>query len=397
MLSYREAIRAIRKHSRRLPKKPMPLEDCLGRIVAQDMRGRFDFPSFDNAAVDGFAVGRPRQNQTDFAFCGEVPAGDGRRRSLKAGQAMHVFTGAPVPSGTCAVVMQEAAQRINGRVIISKAPRSSENVRFRGEDFMRGKVLVRNGELLEPQHLALLAAGGYKTIPVHPAPRVAIFATGSELLAAGQRPEAGKIYDANTPLLRGLVKKAGGTPEILSKTADTLESIRQSVREGLTRDVLLVSGGVSVGKYDFVKEAFEIEGVREIFWKVNIKPGKPLFFGKKGRTLVFGLPGNPVSVFITFDEFVRPALLAMQGKRSAGESREGYLTKPFLNGSRLHFVRVECARRAGVFQVTPLKGQGSHQIAALARAGAILRVAPDAALKRGERVQVKMMNGGIYA
>ena len=179
----------------------------------------------------------------------------------------------------------------------------------------------------------------------------------------------------------------------MQPVGDNRVKIRLSIQKGLANDILLISGGVSVGTYDFVKEILRKEGVREIFWKVNIKPGKPIFFGRKNRTLVFGLPGNPVSVFVTFEEFVKPAISKMMGKNYEREKEkvEGHLTKPFQNGSRLHFVRVRWVKGKKFCKVTPLKGQGSHMIGSLAASNGILKVEPNRLLRENERVSVKII------
>jgi molybdopterin molybdotransferase len=394
MLTYTEAIDRILQHSLRPKAKSLSLKDCLGLLVAGDLLAPEPFPGFDNSAVDGYAVSvgpdGAKEEEIRLKLRGEVPAGAYFRGRLKPGEAVQIFTGAPVPRGTQSVVMQENTQRVNGSVLLFKTPRLGENIRFRGEDFQRGRVLVRKGTVLGPTQLSLLAAVGYKKIPAYPPLKVALFCTGNELLRQGEKAKPGKIRDSNTILLEGLVKRAGAVPIILPCVGDQRQAIQRLIREGLGADVLLISGGVSVGKYDFVKEALRREGVKEIFWKVDIKPGKPLFFGKKGRTLVFGLPGNPVSVFVTFEEFVKPALLRTQGRKKLSEGWvEGRLTEGFKNGPRYHFIRVRCVSRKGGYAVTPLKGQGSHMIGSLASANALLRVEPYATLKRNQEVSVR--------
>lgn len=309
-----------------------------------------------DAAVDGFAIREDAKNKKKIKFRGEIPAGHTRKLSLKPGEAMAIFTGAPTPQGTQAVVMQEYAQRVNGSVILQESVENFENIRMCGEDFKTGDPLISKGTRLEPQHLALPAALGRSKVRIIRPSKVAVLAAGSEIIRSGKKLQRGQIYDSNTPLLEALLKQTGACPILLSKVCDNLQGIRQSIRKGLQQDVLIICGGVSVGKYDFVKEALRQEGVREIFWKVNIKPGKPILFGKKGKTLVFGLPGNPVSVYVTFEEFVKPALLKMN-------------------------------------RVTPLKGQGSHQIGTLAKVNGILKMEAHEILRPGQPVRVQWMSG----
>lgn len=395
MLKYDEALERILHHSFLLKPKAIHLRDSLGLVVSKDLFAPEPFPSFDNSAVDGYALALPFPEKSGvkggFAIRGEVAAGQLFRGTLKPGQAVQVFTGAPIPRGTEAVVMQEQTERIDGRVLVLKPPRPLENIRFRGEDFQKGRVLVRKNAVLGPVQLALLAAVGFKKVPVHPSPRVAILATGSELLKAGEKRKPGKIWDSNTILLETLVEETGSIPVPLAPVGDHPGAIRRRIQRGLKSDIFIISGGVSVGKYDFVREVLKREGVREIFWKVDIKPGKPLFFGRKGRTLVFGLPGNPVSVFVTFEEFVKPAILKMKGRRKPGKWVQARLTEGFRNGNRLHFVRTHCVSEKSGYAVTPLKGQGSHMIGTLASSNALLRIEPNAILKRNHQVSVKMI------
>lgn len=382
-------------HARLLKGIQTNLSEALGRTLAQDVKANVSFPHFDNAAVDGFAIRFNEKNQTKFVFRGEIPAGQVATRSLKPGEAMAIFTGAPTPAGTDAVVMQEDTKRRNGSVLIQETRGGFQNIRREGEDFKSGDRLIPKGTSLEPQHIALLAALGHSKVNVIRLPRVAVMSTGSEIIFPGRKLKRGQIYDSNTPLLEAALKQTGAVPVLLPKVYDNLNSIRRAIRRGLQQDVLIVCGGVSVGKYDFVKEALRLEGVREIFWKIDIKPGKPVFFGKKGETLVFGLPGNPVSVFVTFEEFVKPALLKMMGRKTNARWIEGKVEGEYRNGKRPHFIRVQCRKSQDGLQILPLKGQGSHQIGTLAQSHGILKLEADQIITPGQRVRVKVMSGEI--
>lgn len=433
MLSYQAALKCVLRNS--FPLKPLliPLREALGHIAARDVLSPEPYPAFDNSAVDGYAVSIPSTYKEGepikLKVCGEIPAGKFSREILKPGEAIRIFTGAAIPRGTQAVVMQEDTRRINGTLQILKRPGLQEHIRFRGEDFQKGRILVRKRTVLNPTHLALLAAVGYPKVFVYPSPTVSVLATGGELFrrpvilrvpaggrsASGGKSEEsrkgsfaclparqaslrvtlprGKIRDSNSILLDGLVKKIDGTPHVFPSVGDEPREIHSAIRKGLKSDLLLISGGVSVGKYDFVRDILKEEGVREIFWKVDIKPGKPLFFGKKGRTLVFGLPGNPVSVFVTFEEFVKPAILRMRGREETAPWVWARMKEGFQNGGRLHFVRVRCVREKSGYGVTPLEGQGSHRIGTLALSNALLRVEPNLCLKRHQEVLVKFIGG----
>jgi molybdopterin molybdotransferase len=414
MLSYQDALSTIDQYAKPLGKVSVRLTEALGCTLAEPIQAKMPFPHFDNAAVDGFAVRfkvphkrvilRPKaeesceilrsaQDDMKFKYKGEIPAGHTRKLFLRPGEAMAIFTGAPTPQGTQAVVMQEYAARMNGSVVLQKPVQDFANIRSSGEDFKKGDALIAKGTCLEPQHLALLGALGHSHVKTVRRPKVAVLTTGSEIIKPGKKLQRGQIYDSNTPLLEALVKQTGAYPVLLRKVYDNLSGIRRAVRKGLQDDVLIVCGGVSVGKYDFVKEALRQEGVREIFWKIDIKPGKPVFFGKKGKTLVFGLPGNPVSVYVTFEEFVKPALLKMMGKKIESRWIEGAMQSAYQNGARPHFIRVQCVKREKGYHVTPLKGQGSHQIGTLAKANGILKVEARGILRRGQPVRVKVMSG----
>ena len=395
MLSYQKALNAIIRATRPLSRMEVCLAEGLNGVLAESVKAKIPFPHFDNSAVDGFAIRSSRLNQREFKFAGEIPAGDTRKLSLEKGEAKAIFTGAPTPKRTQTVVMQEYAERKNGSVLLQKPAASLENIRWQGEDFKKGDLLIPKGTCLEPQHLALLAALGHDTVCVLRSPKVAVLATGSEIVPAGQKLKYGQIYDSNTPLINALLKKNGAQPVLIPKVKDSLTELRKAIRKGLKSNVLIVCGGVSVGKYDFVKEAFRREGVKEIFWKIDIKPGKPVFFGKKGKTLVFGLPGNPVSVFVTFEEFVKPALLKMMGKKMQARWIDGFLTQSFENGPRTHFIRVRCQTRNGRCEVAPLRGQGSHEIGKLAKSNGILKVDAQAKLLPGEKVRVKILSEAL--
>ncbi len=392
MLTHQEALSRILKNAKTLGDVLVPLTEALGHVLSENVKARLPFPHFDNSAVDGFAVRWNTRGQTRFKFKGEIPAGHTRKAVLKSGEAMAVFTGAPAPRGTQAVVMQEYAERRTGSVLLEKPVEALANIRFKGEDFKIGDRLISKGTALEPQHLGLLAALGHAKVKIKRSPKIGVFATGNEIILSGKKLKHGQIYDSNTPLLEALIKKTGALPVVIAKAEDSLAGIQMTIRKGLRQDVLIVCGGVSVGKYDFVKEALRLEGVREIFWKIDIKPGKPVFFGRKGKTLVFGLPGNPVSVFVTFEEFVKPAMLKMMGKKTEQSPVEGFLTRSFQNGPRPHFIRVCCQKRNDRYEITPLKGQGSHQIGTLAKANGILKAEAGEALALGQKVRIKTIS-----
>ncbi len=393
MLTSQQALDRIERHALRLPSTTVPLREALGLASARNVFAREPSPRFDNSAVDGYAVsGRG----IHFRVAGEVAAGAWRAAPLASREAVRIFTGAAVPAATYAVVMQEHVRVEDPHIWIPAAVRRGANVRLTGEDFKKGSRLLRAGTVLGPAQLAVLASAGVNRVRVTPRPRVSILATGSELVSAG-RLLRGKIRDSNSLLLEALVRESGALARVLPPVGDSPRLLTRAARRALDADVVLISGGVSVGKYDCVRDCLAKLGVREVFWKVNVKPGKPLYFGVHGRTLVFGLPGNPVSAYVTFDVFVRPALGRLARRPGAsGTWIEGRLDQNFQNGPREHFVRVRCravSGRQGPVVVEPLRTQGSHEIGALASADALWPVPAGAAFAKGTRVRVKSIGG----
>jgi molybdopterin molybdotransferase len=273
--------------------------------------------------------------------------------------------------------MQERAVRRGDILELAEPVSLGRNIRRRGEDVVRGAAILPAGTVLRAHELGLLAALGEASVRVWPRPRVSVVVSGDELVPPGRRLGAGRIYESNGTLLAGLVPEAGAILADRSVVADRLPALAAAIARGLASDVLVLCGGVSVGDRDFVKAAAAQCGVRKVFWRVSIKPGMPLYFGVHGRTLVFGLPGNPVSVFVTWNELVRPALDRLLG-RPGGDR---YTTPAVLGaalsvsrGRRTHFVRVQCQERAGRLVATPAAAQGSHHLLGLAGAGGWLRV-----------------------
>lgn len=394
MLSVSKALNKILVRTLVTQTKQVLLKDAYGCVLSQDLSSPMELPQFDNSAVDGYAVHEDTESkdQIQYRLQGELPAGKTARQDLKPGHAMRIFTGAPVPWGTYSVCMQEDAFDVNGTVSFSKLPDKDKNIRMCGEDVRIGDKLLSHGTKLEPQHLALLASVGCGYVPVHEKPKVAILATGSELIPTGRKLKKGKIYDSNTTLLRSCVQKSLAEACVLPTVGDNIAKLKQFLRVGLKKDVLIVSGGVSVGKYDYVKETLKSLGVQKVFWKVAMKPGKPLFFGMKNGTLVFGLPGNPVSAFITFEKFVRPALLKMQNQSiPKSESIHAKLTHDYQNGARYHFVRGLVTYKQGECYVTPLRGQGSHMVGSLGKANALMELEANQSVKKGDVLKVSLL------
>jgi molybdopterin molybdotransferase len=320
MLSFDGARARILESVKPLASELIPTADADGRVLASDLVSDVDLPPFDYSAMDGYAV-----RSADFDGAGpwrfpvtlEQRAGESGQH-LAPGDAARIFTGAPLLEGSDSVIMQEQAERDGQVVTFRAAPRAGSNVRRRGEDLSRGAVALSRGTRLNPFRLGLAAALDRAELEVFRRPRVLLLCTGDELRDAGSAPRPGSIPDSNGPSLAALARRAGADVRLLPRTGDDLDATREVLRGALdTCDVLLTVGGVSVGDHDVVKKALELEQVTIDFWKVNIKPGKPLAFGRRGDTLVLGLPGNPVSAQLTLGLFGLPLLRTLQGDTSA--------------------------------------------------------------------------------
>lgn len=349
-----------------LPTEWVPTEDALGRALAEDLRARRTLPPWDNSAMDGYAVSARdlqgpmpvRLTVGETVFAGKRPT-----REVVPGACARIMTGAPLPQGADAVVMRERTRAVPGApdtVEIQEAVGPGSFIRARGEDAREGDVLLRRGTPLGIPELGLLWAQGLGAVPVPRRPRVAVLSTGDELCRVDE-PPGDRIVDTNAPTLALAVRRAGGVPTLLGIARDTREAVLEALAHVEGFDVVLTSAGVSVGDHDFVKDALEALGVAQRFWRVALKPGKPLVLGQRGATLFLGLPGNPTSSLVTFELFVRPALRRLLGLEDVEPPRvsgrlEGALSKaPGL----AHFVRVTATWRAGELWVKPLGTQTS--------------------------------------
>ncbi|MEP6809680.1 MAG: gephyrin-like molybdotransferase Glp, partial [Chthoniobacterales bacterium] len=319
---------------------------------------------------------------------GEQPAGMDRHLAINSGEAVRIFTGAPLPDGADAVVMQEDVELAGGEIILQESVAVGEFVRVRGGDVAAGQQVVEKGERITPQKIALLAAQGFRTIEVGSDVRVSVISTGDELSAPERELEAGQIYESNSILIEALSRKSGAKVESVTHCADRADEIEAAVRAAASCDVLIITGGVSVGARDFVKAAITAAGGTLDFWRVRVKPGKPFLFGRVGTCAVFGLPGNPVSAFVTFLLFVRPAILKLRGAGAEElrlPSQSARLAVDVANESdRPHYLRGML--RDGSFR--PIGRQESHALFGLSRSDALLLVRPGQALAAADLATV---------
>jgi molybdopterin molybdotransferase len=377
----------------------IPLAEAYRRVAAEKILASTDLPPFDNSAVDGYAVrahevaSASSQNPVALHLAGRIAAGENFSGELAPGQCIRIFTGSTLPRGADAVVMQEDTQTDVNRpheILILDSAKPWENVRFHGEDVKRGATIATSGEVLGAAHVALLAASGVAQLPVNRRPSVALIATGSELKEAvsGAQLGPGQIYESNRAALAPLIAAAGGIPKIFPIVPDDAGATRTALTHAFAEcDIVVTCGGVSVGEMDFVKSAFEELGGQLQFWKVAIKPGRPFVFGHHREKLLFGLPGNPVSAFVTFLVLARPALLRWQGAANTGLPVSlGILAEPLLNpDSRRHFMRVAVDTKG---QVRSAGTQASHMLSSLVMADGMVDVPPKTTLVAETVVQI---------
>ncbi|MBI2167012.1 MAG: molybdopterin molybdotransferase MoeA [Candidatus Omnitrophica bacterium] len=400
MISVEEAQMIILDSTRPNPPRRVSLKDSLGLVLAEDVIASVDLPPFTSSAMDGYALrGEDTAQASEESPCRlqrveDLPAGKVARRKITARTCARIMTGGLLPRGAGAVVMLEETESVGDEIKIKRVVSTGENIRYQGEDVRKGKTVLQKGTAIHAQQVALLAALGFSRPLVFPRPSVAFLSTGNELVPVSKKLSPGKIRDSNSDTLEALLREAGANPVRLGIAKDSRASLRKKIRKGLARDLLLVAGGVSAGTHDLVKEILEAEGVKELFWKVRMKPGKPLFFGKKGKTLVFGLPGNPASSFVSFQLFVRPALRKRMGAREALPVFEKARLAQDLTHApgRVDFIRAVCERNHGAPGIRSSGMQGSHCLSSLAHANALLRLGENVSKRsKGEEVEALIL------
>ena len=398
MLTYEEAKVTILAHAKAQEPEKVDFRNSVGRALAEDLIALEDQPPFDNSAVDGYAVklnaiaNATSENPVvlrcqEYMFAGRLDT-----VSLQEGECVQVATGAPMPLGADAVVMREQVVRKDDQVYFSHPTQNGNNLRRRGRDMSIGDPLFPVGTTIAPTHLVLLAAQGLVEVPLYKSLKINILSTGTELVDPTIKPGPGQIREANSFLLEALLQTEACEVTRLHRVVDDLEGTIKVLDEALKADVLLISGGVSVGDSDFVKPALKELGVEEIFWRVKIKPGKPLFFGKLEETKVFGLPGNPASTFVLFEELVRPYLRKCLGHQQIEvPMRSAKITENFDETSeRLQLLRAHWHHQDGTDWVRPVPQQGSFSIASIAQANSLIHMSENSQpLRSGQSVRVR--------
>ncbi|HVE71958.1 MAG TPA: gephyrin-like molybdotransferase Glp [Thermoanaerobaculia bacterium] len=360
------------------------LDETLGRVLREEIIAAHDAPAADNSAMDGYAVRFDdiANAPVTLPVRGDIPAGRPSATPLEPGTAMRIMTGAFVPAGADTVVQIELTDEGTERVTIHQALKRGASIRRRGEDVHAGDVVLRPGVRIGPAEIALLAGAGRAEVRVGRRPTVAILSTGDELLEVGSPPEPGKIVNTNTHLLTALVREAGAIARPLGIVRDTREATIAAFERAMESDIIISSGGVSVGAYDFVKDALQALGAETKFWRVSMKPGKPVVLSRLGEKLIFGLPGNPVSCFVAFHLFVAPALRKSMGQevRLFPPSVRARLTAPVRGAAeRRVYARVHVSAAEGALIATPLTSQSSGALTSMLDANG-LAVIPEGTL-----------------
>jgi molybdopterin molybdotransferase len=397
VISAADALKRILDSVVPLGTEKVPAGEARGRVLASDMVAREDVPPADVATMDGYAVRAADVANTPvtLTLLGEIPAGSSATSSLPGSGAMRIMTGAPTPGGCTAVVQKEWTEMAGpGSVTVLRPAVPGHNIRPRGTDISQGSTVLRKGTGLRPQELGVLASLGVSAVEVSARPRVCVLSTGNELVQTGASLATGKIRDSCSPLLVALAEETGCRARSLGIAGDNLQELLRGMAEGfVAADVLITSGGVSVGEYDLVGQAARELGVDIGFWKVNIKPGMPLLFGTKERSLFFGLPGNPVSAMVTFLEFVRPALRAMMASADSPVRLHATLGHSIRKSDgKLHYMRgiVEPTVQDLVVRSTGL--QDSGMLTSLTKANCLIIVPAETdELREGQKVEIELL------
>ena len=396
LMPVEEARARILSGAATLGSESVPLMQAHGRVLAGAVAATRTQPPFAASAMDGYAVRAQdvASVPVQLRVTGDIPAGFVHPGTLGAGEALRIFTGAPVPDGADAIVIQEDTSREGDIVTVKEAAKPGDHIRPAGLDFAQGDVLLEPGTRLSPRHLALAAAMNHAALPVHRRPRVGVLATGDELVLPGEEPGPGQIISSNSIGIAAFVERCGAVAVDLGIARDTTQSLAECIARARSEkvDVLVTLGGASVGDHDLVMQALKDEGMSLDFWRIAMRPGKPLMFGRLGDMHVMGLPGNPVSAMVCARVFLLPLLLALQGldsEETLGQfARAGSDLKA--NTLRQHYMRAELTRDGdGVLTATPFSEQDSTMLALLARADCLIVRPPNAfAASAGDMVQI---------
>ncbi len=404
MITVDEALDKILSHIHPLGFEKVSLLDSLGRVIGEDVHARRNIPPFDNSAMDGYALRvedtleASPDHPLQLEVIEDLPAGYLSKKKLERGKAIRIMTGAPVPKGADAVIPVEETKRENGSVLVFRTVASGENIRISGEDVKKGDRVISQGDVIRPAEVGMLASIGRSFVSVFQKPLVAILCTGDELVDVDGDLEPIKIISSNSYSLGAQIKDCGAVPLQLGIARDRKEEIEEKLRQGMRADVIISSAGVSVGDYDFVKEVMRRLGMEMVFWKVAMRPGAPLAFGVIGEKPVFGLPGNPVSSMISFEQFVRPSLLKMMGNRKLFRPiLEAILKEDIkkMTGKR-YFIRGSVSFEKDQYFVTTTGEQGSGILRSMVKANGLIIIPEEQErVRAGEKVKVQLLDRNL--
>jgi len=394
--SFESAISMILESVTVLPPEPASLLDVVGLVIAEDIRAPWDMPRWNNSAMDGFAVraedcvsGRP------LTIDGYIPAGSSADGvGVKPGMAVKIMTGAPAPAGCDAIIPIEETEEKEGKLVITGQVNRGDHLRVRGEDVSQGELVIAAGTVLRPAEINMLASFGYQTVAVFRRPKVAILSTGDELVEPGEEVGPGQIFNSNDYSIAAAVRELGAEPLLLGIARDNRESLVEKINAGLQADGLITTAGVSMGDRDLVCEVLDALGVERRFWQVDIKPGRPTAFGLKNGKPVFSLPGNPVSSMITFEQFVRPALLKMMGHHRVIKPLIKVIMQETINKKpgRVQFLRVRVIDDGKQLLASSSGDQNTGILRTLLRANGIAVLPADREqVMAGEEVDVQLI------
>ncbi|OGP95664.1 MAG: hypothetical protein A2157_09335 [Deltaproteobacteria bacterium RBG_16_47_11] len=401
MISFEEALDNILSRIQPLGLEKVLLLESLGRIIGEDTYARRDIPPLDNSAMDGYALRFEDIRETSkdhpvrLKVIEDLPAGFVSKKTIGKGQAIRIMTGAPIPKGADTVIPVEETTKGDGFAFILKVASPGENIRRSGEDVKKGNRVISKGDMIRPAEVGMLSSVGRSSVFVYQKPLVAILCTGDELVDMDEDLDESKIISSNSYTLAAQVKDCGAVPVLLGIARDKKEEIREKLRQGIRADVLISSAGVSVGDYDFAKDALGDLGMEMAFWQVSMKPGKPLVFGTIQGKPVFGLPGNPVSSMISFEEFVRPSLLKMMGHRQVFRPVvEAFLQEEIRKTTgRRHFIRAFISFKEGSYFATTTGDQGSGILMSMLKANGLIMIPENQEIARvGDKVRVQLLD-----